>query len=106
MIPTGEREPIGARTFLLEDQSWDDGLDALSVPPEFEVSAGARALTMSFGAGFSCAQVYAPVGHDFICFEPMTAPANALISADGLAFVAPGEEYRAAFSITVSGEFG
>jgi aldose 1-epimerase len=104
MIPTGEREPIEQRTFRLGDHSWDDGLDGLCDPPEFEVSDGARTLTMRFTEGFSFAQVYAPPGHDFICFEPMTAPSNALISGDGLALLAPGEEYRAAFSIAISGD--
>jgi len=104
MLPTGEREPIERTTFRLGDQSWDDGLADLTEPPEFEVSAGGVTLAMSFGSGFSYAQVYAPPGHDFICFEPMTAPSNALISGDGLKLVAPGGQCRTAFSISVSGE--
>jgi hypothetical protein len=32
----------------------------------------------------------------------MTAPTNALTDGRGLTLVAPGEEYRAAFSISVS----
>ena len=38
---------------------------------------------------------------DVICFEPMTAPTNALNSGDRLSLVAPGERYTATFSITV-----
>jgi galactose mutarotase-like enzyme len=47
-------------------------------------------------------QIYAPEDQDVICFEPMTAPTNALV-ADGpaLTLVEPGEEYGARFSITV-----
>ena len=37
----------------------------------------------------------------FICFEPMTAPANALRSGDGLRLLAPGERYLARFSVSV-----
>jgi aldose 1-epimerase len=103
MIPTGERQPLGRLSFALQDESWDDGLDGLSEPPRFQVAAGALALTMTFDCGFSFAQVYAPAGRDFICFEPMTAPTDALNSGDGLTLVAPGEEYRACFSIKVAG---
>ena len=41
-------------------------------------------------------------GQEFICFEPMTAPTNALNSGDGLTVIAPGESYRAAFRIGLS----
>jgi aldose 1-epimerase len=47
--------------------------------------------------------VFAPPGTDYICFEPMTAPANALNSHDGLHVIAPGEDYRTAFRIRVAG---
>jgi aldose 1-epimerase len=102
MIPTGASEPLASRSFRLGDQSWDDGLSALSTPPEFSVAAAGRGLTLTFQQGFSFAQVYAPPGQDFICFEPMTAPTNALISGDGLTSVAPGREHRTAFAITVA----
>ena len=51
--------------------------------------------------GYTHAQAFAPAGQDLICFEPMTAPANALISHDGLRLAAPGEPFHAAFRITV-----
>jgi aldose 1-epimerase len=102
MIPTGEREPIERRTLCLGERSFDDGFDGLAVPAEFEVAVGAYALTVDFLEGFSYAQVYGPTGQDFICFEPMTAPTNALNSGDGLALVPPGAEYRATFSIAIS----
>jgi galactose mutarotase-like enzyme len=106
MIPTGEREPVARRDLCLGHQSFDDGFDALSVPAEFEVAAEDFALTVRFLEGFSYAQVYAPIGHDFICFEPMTAPTNALNSGAGLALVRPGAEYRAAFSVAISAGAG
>jgi galactose mutarotase-like enzyme len=102
MIPTGQRVPIERRIFRLEDRSLDDALDGLELPPEFAVSAGGVALTVTFNHGFPFAQVYAPPQHDFICFEPMTAPPNALRSGDALGVLAPGEEHRTAFSIRIS----
>ena len=102
MIPTGATEPLEPRSFEMDGQSWDDGLAALSSPPEFSVSAGAQTLTVTFDDGFAYAQVFAPEGHEFICFEPMTAPTNALAAGTGLHLVSPGEEYRTAFSIAVT----
>jgi galactose mutarotase-like enzyme len=38
---------------------------------------------------------------DFVCFEPMTAPTNALLSGDGLRSVDPSESFSAKYTITV-----
>ena len=46
--------------------------------------------------------MFAPPGTNYICFEPMTAPANALNSGDGLHVIAPGEDYRTSFRVRVS----
>jgi galactose mutarotase-like enzyme len=102
MIPTGERVALTARDFLLGERSLDDGLAALATPAQFLVSDGERSLSVSFEAGYDWAQVYAPAGHDFICFEPMTAPADALNSGMGLTVLAPGEDYGASFTIAIT----
>jgi aldose 1-epimerase len=102
MIPTGQTEPLEPRAFRLGEQSWDAGLAGLDATPEFSVSAGAQTLTVTFDEGFPYAQVFAPEGQPFICFEPMTAPTNALVSGAGLRLVEPGDEYRTAFSIAVA----
>jgi galactose mutarotase-like enzyme len=101
MIPTGERTPLTHRDFLLADGSWDDGLAGLETPAQFLVSDGERALSVSFETGYDWAQVYAPPGHDYICFEPMTAPTDALNSGEGLTVIDPGESYQASFTIAV-----
>jgi aldose 1-epimerase len=102
MIPTGAREPLVEREFMLGEQSWDDGLVGLDPGgARFQVSDGKTTLTVSFEEGFDYAQVYAPPGHDYICFEPMTAPTNALDSGQGLTLVAPGDDYRTRWSVAV-----
>lgn len=58
-------------------------------------------MTVRFDAGYRFAQVFAPPTLDAICFEPMTAPTNALVSGMALTILAPGERYSATFSITV-----
>jgi galactose mutarotase-like enzyme len=102
MIPTGERVTLRQRDFLLGERSLDDGLAGLATPAQFLVSDGEQSLSVSFEAGYDWSQVYAPSGHDFICFEPMTAPADALNSGTGLSVLSPGEDYTASFTITVT----
>ena len=83
------------------DRSFDDLFTDLERPAHFVVAGGGRRITVAFDDGYRFAQIYAPAGEPLICFEPMTAPANALVCGDGLTIVPPGAEYRAAFSITV-----
>jgi galactose mutarotase-like enzyme len=57
---------------------------------------------VAFETGYPYAQVFAPSDDDVICFEPMTAPPDALRARFGPPpAVAPGDCYRARFSITV-----
>jgi aldose 1-epimerase len=41
-------------------------------------------------------------GAPFICFEPMTAPTNALCSGLGVRSIAPGGAFTAVFTIGVN----
>jgi galactose mutarotase-like enzyme len=101
-IPTGattreraERAPLGHRTF-------DDGYDGLGRAPRFAIAGGGRRLDVAFVQGYPVAQVFAPATLDAVCFEPMTAPVNALVSG-GAPILAPGRTFAAAFEIRVSG---
>lgn len=76
MLPTGVSERVHIPPGPLGERSFDDGFDGLTEPPEFVVSGAGKRLSLRFVAGYRFAQVYAPRGGDFICFEPMTAPAN------------------------------
>jgi len=101
-IPTGERAPVDREPFGLGGVSLDDGYEAASAPAGFDAAGAGNELTVEFLAGYPYAQVFAPPGQEFICFEPMTAPTNALNSGDGLTVLAPGESYRAEFRIGLS----
>jgi aldose 1-epimerase len=100
--PAGER--LSARSLQLADNAFDDGFDEVREPARFAVADGARRLSLEFIEGYSCAQIYAPPGRELICFEPMTAPANALRSGNGLHLLCPGERYRARFAVGVEGD--
>jgi aldose 1-epimerase len=101
-IPTGESEPANVVAGPLGDRVYDDMFDELADPPEFTLAGGGRRITVAFETGYPVAQIYAPQDQDVICFEPMTAPTNALVTGGpALALVEPGDEYTARFSITV-----
>lgn len=102
MLPTGASEPVRIAPQPLGQLTFDDGFDGLTDPPEFAISSASRRLSLRFRAGYRFAQIYAPPGSDFICFEPMTAPANPFES-ERLLLAEPRSSYLARFEISVSG---
>jgi galactose mutarotase-like enzyme len=100
-VPTGERVPLEPRSFVLGDTSLDDGYDELDEPAVFRAASDGAGLEVDFRAGYRYAQAFTPPAVDAICFEPMTAPANALRSGDGLSVVDPGGSYEAVFTVAL-----
>jgi galactose mutarotase-like enzyme len=102
MIPTGETEPANEPPQPLGDRSFDDAYADLDEPTVFALEGGGRRVELRFGEGYPFAQVYAPPGSDLICFEPMTAPTNALVSGWHLPIAQPDAPASATFQLTVS----
>jgi aldose 1-epimerase len=101
-LPTGAREPWPAERFVLGDRTFDDAF-ALDAPAaRFAVGDGVRRIEVAFEHGYPYAQVFAPPGRALLCFEPMTAPADALRTHDGLRCVPPGARESAAFALHVN----
>ena len=100
-IPTGVAEDFSAQRFELGDRTFDDGFDRVPAAVAFSVADVARRIELTLLEGYPCAQVYAPPLESFVCFEPMTAPVNALCSGSGLRLLQPGERHRARFSIGI-----
>jgi galactose mutarotase-like enzyme len=100
-IPTGRHEDEPATRLRLGGLGFDDGFDRIADGATFAVAGGGRRVAVTFVAGYPAAQVFSPPGARFVCFEPMTAPANALRSGDGLRRVAPGASLDAVFTIDV-----
>jgi galactose mutarotase-like enzyme len=100
-IPTGRAKLAPATVLTLGERSFDDGFDALATGARFTARAPARSVTVTLVKGYRAAQVFSPADAQFICFEPMTAPTNALRSGDGLRAVAPGDSFTAVFRIDI-----
>src|SRR4051812_31655792 len=83
-LPTGGERPEPAAVFALGDRGFDDGYDGLPDGTAFSVAGGGRTLTVTLERGYPVGQVFSPPGRSFICFEPMTAPTNALRTGQGL----------------------
>ncbi len=101
MIPTGETEPVTYQRAPLADRTFDDGFGDLVPDRPFVAAAAGRQLSVEFLEGYPFAQVYSPPGAQFVCFEPMTAPANALVRSEQLVAVEPGASFTAAFRVAV-----
>ena len=103
-VSPGELDgPLGERTFDTNFDRLRAGGGPAGPPPTptFTLADQHRTIAVSHTEDYPVGQLWAPEGSDFICWEPMTAPIDALISGDGLRFVAPGDQFTARFSITV-----
>lgn len=99
-IPTGETGAVEPVSGPLGRRRFDDGYVVADGGRPFALTGGGRRVEVAFEAGYPYAQIFAPCDDDVICFEPMTAPANALRGTPP--WVAAGSSYRARFSITVT----
>jgi aldose 1-epimerase len=102
MLPTGALEPIEIGPSPLGSRSFDDAFQAPPPGEPFALVGGGRRIELRLDENYRFAQVYAPIDDDVIAFEPMTAPANALLSGEDLPLLAAGETLTASFSIVLA----
>ncbi len=110
MLPTGETidlapgeldGPLGERAFDTNfPVLYSDGVAGGEGPVAFVLADQRRRVTLTHVSGYPVSQVYSPQGAQFVCYEPMTAPVNALITGERLHWVAPGERFEAVFTIS------
>jgi aldose 1-epimerase len=98
-IPAGKEEPFGALDTPLGDLDLDDGFALSGENQTFSIAGAGRLITAEWLEGYRYVQIYAPRDKDYAALEPMTAPANALVSGQGLGLVEPGKTLRAVFRI-------
>jgi aldose 1-epimerase len=102
-LPDGSEEPFGAGEGPLGARVFDDLFVLEPGQSVFGIAAEGRRIAVEFLEGYRYAQVYAPPGQDFIAFEPMTAPTNALVSGRGLHVIEPGGSFVAVFRVRIGG---
>lgn len=99
-IPTGDTSPWAGGTETLGETFLDHGFDQVADGSMFAVSGGNRRISVTFISGYTCSQIFAPLNDEVICFEPMTAPTDALRRGT-YPVAAPGAAQTSVFSITV-----
>ena len=86
------------------DKAFDDAYDQVADGAVFAVTGGGRRVEVHFERGYPATQIFAPTGEEpekqVVCFEPMTAPTDAL-RRGGYRCARPGEPATAVFSIRV-----
>ena len=108
LVATGETTPVDfPERGSLADHHFDDGFTGLT-DRVFYVEGDGKRIEVEFGPKYTVAIIYAPPGHDYICFEPMTAITNGVNLAhggkyDGLQTVAPGARWSESFRVRTKG---
>jgi aldose 1-epimerase len=99
-LPTGDTSEQPAKAEPLGDKAFDDAYGQVNDGAVFAVSGGGRRVEVHFEQGYPATQIFAPLAEDVVCFEPMTAPTDAL-RRGGYRCARPGEPAVAQFSICV-----
>lgn len=101
-IPTGVAQPVVIAPGALDHRDLD--AEYLAWDGDVVLRGGGRTLRVHFdaSAGYPVGHLWSPLADDFVAWEPMTAPTNALVTGDGLRHVAPGETFSATFSVAVA----
>lgn len=99
-LPTGDTSEQPGKSEPLGDKAFDDAYDEVSDGAIFAVSGGGRRLEVRFDHGYPATQIFAPTAEDVVCFEPMTAPTDAL-RRGGYRCARPGRPAVTQFSIRV-----
>lgn len=98
-LPTGASRPFPGFDTPLAELDLDHAFALDAARATILLGAGGRELRVELLEGYRFVQFYAPRGRAFLCPEPMTAPANALVSGRDLPRATRDAPYRAAFAI-------
>lgn len=100
-IPTGATEEFADFHDELGANQFDDGFELQDARSKFSIEGSGWKISLQILSGYTHAQIFSPRDKEFIAFEPMTAPTNALVSGKSLRILEPGETFSASFEITI-----
>ena len=101
-LPTGERRADPVMAGALGDRTFDDVYADVPSGAVFALAGGRRRVEVEFSYGYPVAVVYAPDDDDVICFEPMTAPTNAMVDRPPeLRLLAPTEQHSMRWAVRI-----
>jgi aldose 1-epimerase len=98
-LPTGASEEQAAERAPLGERTFDDHYAVGEDPVAFTARDAEREVTVRLEHGYPFAQVFAPPGQPFLCFEPMTATVSALTHPGDCPLA---EAYDATFAVEVA----
>lgn len=108
MIPTGGKARFAEfhTAQIIGKRNFDDAFECVAVNDFYETRLSdpqsGLTLTLRQDAAFKYVQVYIPPGRNSIALEPMTCPANAFNSGEGLMILQPGAAFTGKMKISLS----
>lgn len=99
-VPTGEVVDVEAPAGPLGTTAYDDVFLDVRPSASVRVAGEQHAVTFDYVSGYPVAVLYAPLTHDLVAVEPMTAPTDPFSGRFPLRSAAPGETVTAVFDLT------
>lgn len=99
-VPTGEVVDVAAPAGPLGATAYDDVFVEVRPAASVRVAGERHAVTFDYVSGYPVGVLYAPLTHDLVAVEPMTAPTDPFSGRWPLRSAAPGETVTAVFDMT------
>ena len=100
-IPAGAERAFESFEGPLADLDLDAGFALSANCERLALSGNGRRIAVELVENYPFLQIFAPREKEFISIEPMTAPANALVSGSDLRLLDAGSAFHAVFRIAV-----
>jgi len=99
-VPTGEVVDVEPATGPLGTTAYDDVFVDVRPSASVRVSGARHSVTVDYVSGYPVGVLYAPLSHDLVAVEPMTAPTDPFAQRWPIRSAAPGETVTAVFDMT------